>query len=258
MQAIIMAGGQGTRLKSVTGDTPKPMALLAGKPVLEHILLLLRQNGIRHVCMALRYRPEVIREYFGDGRRLEMQIEYHTEQEELGTAGCVLACREFYGKRDFLVISGDCACDYDLRALTEAHRRCAPAVTMALATSAQPLQYGTVLTNRTGQVVSFVEKPSWERVVSDQVSTGIYVISPRAMDRVPPDRPFDFAKDLFPLLLEQGETILGLPMEGYWCDIGTPQSYHQCNLDALAGRLRLAQPPPAAPAAAPASGAAAV
>ena len=250
MNAIIMAGGEGTRLKSVTGDTPKPMALLAGKPVLEHILALLKRNGIRRACIALRYRPEVIQDYFGDGSGFGIRLEYHVEQAELGTAGCVRACRDFYGDRDFLVISGDCACDFDLRALIEAHRRRHPAVTMALSSHETPLQYGTVLTDRDGSVVSFIEKPAWERVVSDLVNTGIYVISPDAMEFVPTDgRPCDFAKDLFPALLAAKQEIFGLPMEGYWCDIGTPRMYHQCNLDALDGKLRLEDSAaPAAPA----------
>ena len=239
MNAIILAGGEGTRLRPVTGETPKPMALLNGKPVLEHILNLLRQNGVENVCITLRYRPEIIRDWCGDGSRFGLRLSFHEETEPLGTAGGVRACRSFYGDRDFLVISGDCACDFHLRALMEAHRRHRPAVTMALHAHDVPLPYGTVLTDRQGRVVSFIEKPAWERVVSDLVNTGIYIVSPAAMEFVPADRPFDFAKDLFPALLAAGQTILGLPMEGYWCDIGTPRAYYQCNLDALDGKLRL-------------------
>ena len=234
-----MAGGEGTRLKSVTGDTPKPMALLAGKPVLEHILNLLKRNGVTNACITLRYRPEIIRDYFGDGERFGIRLSYHEETEPLGTAGGVKACRDFYGDRDFLVISGDCACDFDLRALKEAHRRHRCAVTMALHAHETPLSYGTVLTDRFGRVVSFIEKPAWERVVSDLVNTGIYIVSPAAMEFVPDGKPYDFAKDLFPALLAAGQQILGLPMEGYWCDIGSPRAFHACNLDALDGKLRL-------------------
>lgn len=242
-----MAGGEGTRLKSVTGDLPKPMAKLCGKPVLEHILRLLRRNGITEACITLRYRPECIRDYFGDGSRFGMRLRYHEESEPLGTAGGVRACREFYGDRDFLVISGDCACDFDLKALMEAHRRHSPAVTMALHAHPQPLQYGIVLTDQADRVVSFVEKPDWTKVVSDLVNTGIYVISPQAMEYVPVGKPFDFSKDLFPKLLESGHTLRGISMDGYWCDIGTPQAYHQCNLDALEGKLYLEDLPQAAP-----------
>ncbi len=239
MNAIILAGGEGRRLKSVTGDLPKPMVDLCGKPVLEHILDLLKRNGITNACMALHYRASVIRDYFGDGSRFGMHLRYHEEAAQLGTAGGVRACADFRGDRDFLVISGDCVCDFDLKALIEAHRRRKSAVTLALYASENPLQYGIVLTDSTDRVVSFVEKPDWARVVSDLVNTGIYVISPEAMRHVPEGVPFDFAKDLFPLLMERGYEIGALRMEGYWCDIGTPRAYHQCCVDALDGRIRL-------------------
>lgn len=242
MKAIIMAGGNGTRLKSVTGDTPKPMAVLAGKPVLEHILKLLQKNGITDVCISLRYRPEAITDYFGNGESFGMSIRYNIEKEPLGTAGGVKACEKFCGGRDFLVISGDCACDFNLKALFEAHHRHGGAVTIALHKNSVPLQYGTVLTNPKNEIVSFTEKPTWERVVSDFVNTGIYVVSPRAMALVPENTPFDFSKDLFPRLMENGETLLGIQMDGYWCDIGTPQAYYRCNLDALDGKLDIELP----------------
>ena len=234
-----MAGGEGTRLKSVTGELPKPMVPLCGKPILEHIIHLLVQNGIREACITLRYRPEVIRDYFGDGEKFGIKLSYHVEDAPLGTAGGVKACADFYGDRDFLVISGDCACDFDLRALMEAHRRHGSAVTMALYAHEQPLQYGIVLTDRLSRVVSFIEKPDWSRVVSDLINTGIYVVSPKAMSYVPDNKPYDFAKDLFPKLMENEHEIRGLPMDGYWCDIGTPRAYYQCCLDMLDGRLKL-------------------
>ena len=239
MNAIILAGGDGTRLKSVTGDLPKPMVQLCGKPVLEHILSLLRASGIRDACMTLRYRPEVIMDYFGDGTRYGMRLRYHVEDKQLGTAGSVRVCSDFYGDRDFLVISGDCICDFDLKALIEAHHRHRSAVTLALHAHDQPLQYGIVLTDRENRIVSFVEKPDWSRVVSDLVNTGIYVVSQDAMAYVPEGRPFDFAKDLFPLLMDRGFELRAVRMEGYWCDIGTPKAYYQCCLDALDGKVKL-------------------
>lgn len=242
MKAIIMAGGEGTRLKSVSGDLPKPMVLLAGKPVLEHILSLLKRCGIKEVCMSLHYRPEIIQNYFGSGEKFGIPIKYHIESVPLGTAGGVKACKWFYGDRDFMVISGDSACDFDLKALTEAHRRHRPAVTMALYSHPSPLRYGTVLFDRMGRVVSFTEKPSWGQVVSDMINTGIYVLSPEAMEPVPENTMFDFSKDLFPILMKSGKEIRALPMDGYWCDIGTPRSYFQCNLDAIDGRLHLDAP----------------
>ena len=242
MKAVIMAGGEGTRLRAVTGPLPKPLVPLLGRPVMEHILLLLRRHGYTEVCAALRYRSDEVRNVFGDGRRLGLRIEYRIEDRPLGTAGGVKNCADFYGDEDFLVISGDAACDFDLKALMDRHRESGAAVTIALSRQAVPLRYGLAVTDSRGRVRSFVEKPEWRRVVTDLVNTGIYILSPRAMALVPPGRPFDFARDLFPLLLEKNELMLGLPMEGYWCDVGTPLSYYQCCVDALEGRLRLEIP----------------
>jgi len=235
-----MAGGEGTRLRPVTGGKyPKPLAPLLSRPVMEHIVRLLKQNGVTEICAALHCMPEKITEYFGDGSRWGVRMEYHVEAEPFGTAGSVLCCRDFWDGRDFLVLSGDAACDFDLKPLMEAHRRHGAAVTMALYPHETPLRYGLVLTDSRGFVRSFIEKPAWDRVVTDLVNTGIYVVSPRAMELVPERQAFDFAKDLFPLLLERGEPVFGLTMEGYWCDIGDPESYYRCCLDALHGRLRV-------------------
>ena len=251
MNAILMAGGEGTRLRSIWRSGPKPMIPLLGKPVMERMLALLAHNGVGHVRATLRYMPGSITEYFGDGSRFGLRLSYSVESQPLGTAGGVRACQDFYGKRDFLVVSGDAACDFDLRALLECHRRHRAAVTMALYTHPAPTSYGLVVTDPLGFVRGFIEKPPWNRVVTDRVNTGIYAVSPRAMDYVPRGEPFDFAKDLFPRLLAAGETVIGLPMEGYWCDVGTPRAYYQCNLDALDGKLHLygedAGPVPAAP-----------
>ena len=237
MKAVILAGGEGTRLRSVTGDLPKPMVPLVGKPVMERIIELLRAQGFLEICAALCYHPEPIMAHFGDGSAFGVQLEYRLETEPRGTAGSVLACRDFYQDEDFLIISGDAACDFDLRGLMERHRQADAAVTMALFPNAEPLQYGLVLQDKQGFVRHFIEKPDWEHVVTDMVNTGIYVLSPRAMAYVPEGEKFDFAKDLFPLLLECGERILGVPMDGYWCDIGTPRAYYQCSLDVLDGKL---------------------
>ena len=239
MKAVIMAGGMGTRLRPVSGDKPKPMVPLLGKPLMEHILELLRREGFEDICAAVRYRAGDIMAYFGDGSRFGVDMQYRVEEEPLGTAGAVKNCRDFYGSEDFLVISGDAACDFSLSRLMAEHRRRGAAVTLALCRHSEPLRYGLAVTDGEDRIRSFVEKPDWSRVVTDLVNTGIYVISPRAMEPVPEGREFDFAKDLFPLLLQRGELMLGLPREGYWCEVGTPLSYYRCCADALEGRLKL-------------------
>lgn len=237
MKAIIMAGGEGKRLKPVSSDTPKPLVPLCGRPVMEHIVLLLKKHGITDICASLKYRPEDIQNYFGSGERLGVRMQYRIEKEALGTAGGVKNCADFYGNEDFLVISGDSACDFDLTELMKAHAQHLPAVTIALHPHSEPLRYGLALCDKEGCVRSFIEKPDWERVVTNLVNTGVYIVSTRAMELVPESTVFDFAKDLFPELLRRDEKLLGCPLDGYWCDIGTPKSYYQCCVDALDGKL---------------------
>lgn len=234
-----MAGGEGRRLRPVTGENPKPMVSLAGKPVLEHILRLLQGCGITEVCMSLRYRPEAIISYFGNGQRLGMRIGYHIESKPLGTAGGVRACLDPGDRRSVLVISGDCVCDFNLRELIEAHFRHRADATLALYPESTPLRYGVVLTDFHGRVVSFAEKPGWEQVVSDMINTGIYVLSPSALSLIPEGRAFDFSSELFPLMLSRGSEIRALPMTGYWSDIGTPRAYYQTCIDAIDGKIQL-------------------
>ena len=250
MKAVIMAGGEGTRLKAVTGDSPKPMAPLLGRPMMEHIILLLKEHGFTDICAAVKYRAEDIIACFGDGSSLGVKLRYRVEEQPLGTAGGVKNCADFYGDEDFLVISGDAACDFDLSALMERHRETGAAATLALYSHPEPLRYGLAVTDEGGYIRSFIEKPRWSRVVTDLVNTGIYILSPRAMAPVPADTAFDFARDLFPRLIEKGESLLGVVMEGYWCDVGTPLSYYQCCVDALEGRLRLDIPEAFRPASA--------
>lgn len=248
MKAIILAGGDGTRLKAVTGPLPKPMAPLLGRPLMEYTLLLLKKHGFTDICAAVRYRAQDIREHFGDGSAFGVRLRYQEENEAWGTAGAVRRCRDFIGSEDVLIISGDTACDFDLRLLWRRHRERAPAATLALCREAEPLRFGLAVTESSGRIRAFIEKPDWRRVVTDLINTGIYVLSPRALDAIPADRPSDFAKDLFPALLEQGEPLFGLPMEGYFCDVGTPLSYYRCCVDALEGRLALPCAPEFRPA----------
>lgn len=242
MKAIIIAGGMGTRLRAVTGDTPKPMVPLLGRPMMEHIVNLLRENGFTEICAALRYRAGDIMAYFGDGSRFGVSMQYRIEKEPLGTAGGVKNCLDFCDGEDFLVISGDAACDFELKALMLEHKERGAAVTLALHHEPEPLSYGLAVTDEHFRIRGFVEKPDWPHVVTDLVNTGIYAVSPRAMELVPENTPYDFAKDLFPALMRRGETLIGLSLPGYWCDVGSPASYYRCCSDALSGKLRLDLP----------------
>ena len=238
MKAVILAGGLGTRLRPVTGEHPKPMAPVLGRPMMEHIVELLRETGYTQLCAALHYRAGEIMAHFGDGRKFGVELEYRIETDNLGTAGSVKNCRDFYKDENFLVISADSACDYDLGLLMRAHQEHGAAATLALSAEKTPLRYGLAVTDGEGYIRSFIEKPDWPHVVTDLVNTGIYVFSPGAMERVP-DGPFDFGRDLFPKLLREGAALYGQVMQGYWRDIGTPQDYYRCCADALDGKLRL-------------------
>lgn len=242
MKAVIMAGGEGRRLRPLSGEQPKPLVPFLGRPIMEHIILLLKKHGYTDVCATVKYRADDVISAFGDGSSLGISLQYRREAEPLGTAGSVKNCADFYAGEDFLVISGDAVCDFDLAALMRHHKETKAAVTLALYNHDRPLSYGLAVTDDEGRIRAFVEKPDWPRVVSDTVNTGIYIVSPRVMEHVPAEQSFDFAKDLFPLLMSKGETLQGLVMDGYWCDVGEPLSYYRCCVDALEGKVDISIP----------------
>ena len=241
MKAVVMAGGEGTRLRPLTSNQPKPMVPIVGKPCMEHILDLLRRHGMNEVVVTLAFMPQAIRTYFGDGTALEMDVDYSVEEQPMGTAGSVRLARERLDET-FLVISGDALCDVDLTELVAAHREKGAAVTIGLKSVDNPLEFGIVVIDEDGRVERFLEKPSWGQVFSDTINTGIYVLEPEVLRHVPGDRPYDFSKELFPLLLEMGRPIYGHVLDGYWQDIGNLEQFRQANFDALDGAVQLEIP----------------
>jgi mannose-1-phosphate guanylyltransferase/phosphomannomutase len=233
-----MAGGEGTRLRPLTSNQPKPMVPIVGKPCMEHIVELLKQHGFEDIIVTVAFLPQAIRSYFADGENLGVSIGYSVEESPLGTAGSV---RLAAGRLDdtFLVISGDALCDVDLTSLVEFHREKKASVTIGLKAVENPLEFGIVVTDEEGRVERFLEKPSWGQVFSDTINTGIYVLEPEVLEHVPTDRPYDFSKELFPLLLEMGRPIYGHVFDGYWQDIGNLDQFRQANFDALEERVRL-------------------
>jgi mannose-1-phosphate guanylyltransferase / phosphomannomutase len=241
VKAVVMAGGEGTRLRPLTSNQPKPMVPIVGKPCIEHILELLKRHGLEDVIVTVAFLPQAIRSYFGNGESLGMNIEYSVEESPLGTAGSVRLASDRLDET-FLVISGDALCDFDLTRLVEVHREKGAAVTIALKSVENPLEFGIVVTDSDGRVERFLEKPSWSQVFSDTINTGVYVIEPEVLRHVPTDRPYDFSKELFPLLLEMGRPVYGHVVEGYWQDVGDLTQYRQANFDALDGRVSLEIP----------------
>jgi mannose-1-phosphate guanylyltransferase / phosphomannomutase len=233
-----MAGGEGTRLRPLTSNQPKPMVPVAGKPCMQHIIELLRRHGMTDIVVTVAYLPQVIRGYFDDGGALGVELHYSVEERPLGTAGSVKNAEELLDET-FLVISGDALCDFDLAALVDSHRASGAVATLALKSVDNPLEFGVVIVDSDGRVERFLEKPSWGQVFSDTINTGVYVLEPEVLRAVPPGIPYDFSKQLFPDLLERGKPLRGHVSEGYWQDIGNLDQYRQANFDALDGSVDL-------------------
>lgn len=229
-----MAGGEGTRLRPLTSLLPKPMVPIVNQPVMEHILGLVKHHGINEVVATLAFMPHVIEDYFGRGDEWGMSVEYAIEETPLGTAGSIKNAQALLtGDEPFLVISGDALTDIDLTSLVAFHRSKEAAVTIALKSVPDPLDFGVVITDEDGRIERFLEKPTWGQVFSDRINTGIYVIEPWVLDHIPASQPFDFSSELFPALMEAGHPLYGMAVDGYWCDVGSKESYMEVHRDVL-------------------------
>jgi mannose-1-phosphate guanylyltransferase / phosphomannomutase len=241
MKAVIMAGGQGTRLRPLTSNLPKPMLPVVNRPMMEHIIKLLLRYGLEEMVVTLQFLPTLISNYFGDGGQWGASMQYSTEYVPLGTAGSVKNSSHFLDDT-FLVISGDALTDIDLTKIVDFHRRSGAMATLTLIRAENPLEFGIVVTGEDGRIERFLEKPNWGQVFSDTINTGIYVLEPEVLDFVPEDRSFDFSKELFPFLLEKGYPIYGYIAEGYWCDIGNFEQYMAAHKDILDRKVQIDPP----------------
>jgi len=233
MKAMVLAAGLGTRLRPLTYEITKPMVPVLDRPVMEHILDLIDRHSFEGVIANLHYFPATIREYFGE------RISYSFEQELLGTAGGVRACREFFGDEPFLVISGDALTDIDLSAFAERHREAGGIATLAVKRVPDTREYGVVLHDRDGRITGFQEKPEPDEALSDLGNCGIYMFDPRIFDYFP-ETPFvDWAKDVYPALLENDVPFYIHELSEYWNDVGSLAELRQGTFDALHGELRL-------------------
>jgi mannose-1-phosphate guanylyltransferase/phosphomannomutase len=217
------------------------MVPLFDRPVMEHMITLLKSHGVTHLILTLSYRARDIIEYFGGGSRWGVHIQYAIEDSPLGTAGGLKAMQPLL-QDTFFVLSGDGVTDFDLSAALAAHRRRGAEATMLLyrvPDAVARTEFGIVETDRTDRIARFLEKPAPDQAFSDTVNTGIYLLEPSIIERIPGDRPFDFSRDLFPQLLQDGTRFFGYRAEGYWCDIGNLRQYRQVHSDALAGKIAL-------------------
>jgi len=236
MKAVVMAGGEGSRLRPLTIGRPKPMVPLVSKPVMGHILDLLKRHGITEVVVTLHFMPEAIQGYFGDGSHLDMKIHYAIEETPLGTAGSVKNAQEYLDE-PFLIISGDAVTDINLQEVIAFHQAKGAEATLTLYRVPNPLEYGVIITDADGRINQFLEKPSWGEVISDTVNTGIYVIEPAVLDLIQEGVPTDWSKDVFPQLLESGRPLYGYVAGGSWTDVGDISEYMRASGDVLHHRV---------------------
>jgi mannose-1-phosphate guanylyltransferase / phosphomannomutase len=237
MRAVLMAGGEGTRLRPLTYDLPKPMVPILNRPIAEHILNLLKRHCITEVIATLFYLPDVMRDYFRDGSDFGIQLTYAVEEEHpLGTAGCVKNIAALLPST-FLVVSGDSLTDFDLSAAVTFHRQKNSKATIVLTRIANPMEFGVVITDASGRILKFLEKPSSSEIFSDTINTGIYILEPEILEGLTEGEPADFSSDLFPMLLAQGIPMYGYIASGYWCDIGSLDAYRSAQYDALRSKV---------------------
>ncbi len=242
MKAVVMAGGEGSRLRPLTSRRPKPLAPIANRPVMHHIVELLRSHGITEIVATLHYLADEIESYFGDGSALGVNMHYVVEDTPLGTAGAVKMAESRLRDGTFIIISGDAMTDLDITSLVEAHKAAKNDATIALWRVSNPLEFGVVITDDDGQITRFMEKPSWGEVFSDTINTGIYVLEPEILDYMEAGRNYDFSKDLFPRMLRDGKRLGGHVINDYWADVGNLQQYQQANYDAISGVVRTQRP----------------
>jgi mannose-1-phosphate guanylyltransferase/phosphomannomutase len=241
VKAVVMAGGEGSRLRPLTTKRPKPLVPVAGRPIMEHILLLLRKHHMREVVATVQYLGASIRNYFGDGSDSGVSMSYSVEDSPLGTAGSVRLASDLL-KETFLVISGDALTDIDLTAAVRFHRQRKSMATIVLKPVPNPLEYGVVVVDDAGAVQRFLEKPSWGEVFSDLANTGIYILEPEVFEYFKAGEVTDWSADVFPKLLKEGEPVFGWVADGYWEDVGSHESYLKANFDCLEGRVAVEIP----------------
>ncbi len=238
MKAVIMSGGFGTRLRPLTCNIPKPMVPMMNKPMMQHIIELLKKHGITQIVSTLFYQPEIITECFGDGSKIGVSMQYRKADADYGTAGSVRNAADFLDER-FIIISGDVLTDFDLSKAIAFHEEKKAKATLVLTRATNPLAFGVVITDADGKITRFLEKPTWGEVFSDTINTGIYIIEPEVLQLVPYQKEFDFSKNLFPAMLEQDMGLYGFVAEGYWRDVGNLNEYQEAHLDALDDKVNV-------------------
>lgn len=232
MKALILAAGEGTRLRPLTLDKPKPMLSIAGVPLMEHTIVWLRTQGIQRVAINLHYKPQAITGYFGDGRSYDVELTYSYENRILGTAGAAKNIQDYLDET-FVVVYGDVLTDLDLNAIIDFHRLKRSIATVGLYRVQDPSSCGIVEMDGSQRITRFVEKPTPEEVFTDLANAGVLVLEPEVLESIPSGRFYDFGHDLFPNLLDAGAKMYGYPIEEtyYLIDIGSLDNYERAQLE---------------------------
>ena len=255
MRAMVMAAGVGSRLEPLTINVPKPMVPVVNKPAMEHIIALLKHHGIREIVANLWYLPEHIEGYFGDGKRFGTRLRYSREDKLRGTAGGMLAAKDLLLQDDgwglsgqescpgpFILMAGDALTTANLTKLVRLHKSKNALATIGLKRVEDVSGFGIVVTDETGRILRFQEKPKPEEADSDLANTMIYVFEPEIFEYIPSFGMPDFGRDIFPALVQEGAPFYGFALDEYWCDIGTLSQYHAAHRDILDGKVGLALP----------------
>jgi mannose-1-phosphate guanylyltransferase len=235
MKAVILVGGEGTRLRPLTCNTTKAMVPVLNKPFLEHLLGYLKGHGVADIILAMSYLPQGIKSYFGGGAGLGVSLSYLVEEEPLGTAGAVKNA-DGYLDESFLMLNGDVFTDLDITAMIGFHRQRGAAATIAVTPVEDPTAYGLIETSADGRITRFREKPARDEVTTNTINAGIYILEPAVLARIPPGKKVSIERETFQQLLEQGEAVYAYTSTAYWLDMGTPEKYLRLNHDLLLGR----------------------
>ena len=232
MKAVILVGGEATRLRPLTCNTAKIMIPLLNRPFFEHLVRYLKKHSIIEIVLAVGKSPEQIQDYFGDGSKLGVRLTYSIESLPLGTAGAVKNAERFLDE-SFVVLNGDIFTDIDLGAMMRLHREKKAVASLALTPVEDPTVYGVVETDSESRVKRFIEKPPRDKVTTNMINAGIYVLEPDILSHIAPNTFSMFERDVFPPLLEKGEVVYGYPFQDYWIDTGTPDKYLKLHHDLL-------------------------
>lgn len=234
MKAIILVGGEGTRLRPLTYSVVKSMVPVLNRPFLEHVLYHLAEHDINEVILAMGYKPDSIYTYFKSGPLPSLRITYSLEARPLGTAGAVKLAGE-YVNGTFFVLNGDVFTDIDYTSMLHFHRENRAIATIALTHVEDPTKFGVVETDKDGRVRRFIEKPPPDRITTHWINAGVYILEPEVLDYIPDKEFYMFERGVFPSLLEKGKRVFAYQSTSYWIDMGTPAKYHQLNIDMLKG-----------------------